>query len=92
MRDKTLSDAIGLEIEQREKCTSRQHCEKAALQTRIEALEKATMPLHRKIVAFQDYYNADDCFVVDEAIALDIMALGGDDSALAALLEGSDDI
>ena len=36
-----LHEAIGLELERREKCASRQHCEKAELQARIEALEKA---------------------------------------------------
>ena len=34
-----LHEAIGLELERREKCASRQHCEKAELQARIEALE-----------------------------------------------------
>ena len=33
-----LHEAIGLELERREKCASRQHCEKAELQARIEAL------------------------------------------------------
>ena len=36
-----LHEAIGLELERREKCASRQHCEKAELQARIEALEAA---------------------------------------------------
>ena len=32
-----LHEAIGLELERREKCASRQHCEKAALKARIQA-------------------------------------------------------
>ena len=58
-----LHEAIGLELERREKCASRQHCEKAELQARIEALEKLLDPetLARKIGDW-DFTHNDDYF------------------------------
>jgi len=81
-----LHEAIGLELERREKCASRQHCEKAELQARIEALEKLLDPetLARKIGDW-DFTHNDDYFC---------FKFGGDGDngemlieALAALLE-----
>ena len=81
-----LHEAIGLELERQEKCASRQHCEKAELQARIEALEKLLDPetLARKIGDW-DFTHNDDYFC---------FKFGGDGDngemlieALAALLE-----
>ena len=60
-----LHEAIGLELERREKCASRQHCEKAELQARIEALEKL-LTIIRDGEAF---LGSGDCLTASELAA-----------------------
>ena len=62
----------------------------ANMQEKIDALtqiKKAAIALHRRIVDLEREYSADDCFVINDSIAIDIMLLGGEDSELEALLE-----
>jgi hypothetical protein len=64
---------------------------KIELEQQLAELREAITPLHHRVIDLQNYYGADDCFVIDEATALDIMALGGDESKLAALLQEKND-
>ena len=59
-----LHEAIGLELERQEKCASRQHCEKAELQARIEALEDALHAILGEEVGFDETESLAKIFIV----------------------------